>query len=278
MAAPPQRRPNGARRAERDAKIFALKIAGMPEREIGAQVGVAHSTVNKIVQQEIARRVGPVAEEYADHREAELVDLWRIAYGEAVGAKSSADRLKAVETCRRINESRRRLRGADAGETLEVTLTRQIDQASEAAVGAVKAALDSIGLPPDRMATAIEAAVSFLDAAADGRPYEAPAPVSSGLTAAPYTDGGAMYIDGPGGLRYRVAGVEQQPGEQVERAALPPARSGADRIGGPSEDAPPDVILEEIDAIEAEFSEILEEVDDGPENNPEAQGDQAPTA
>ncbi|WP_020121810.1 hypothetical protein [Streptomyces canus] len=264
MTAPPQRRGNGARRAERDAKIFALKIAGVPEREIGREVGLSQSRVNTIIAQEIARRIGPVAEEYANQREAELVGLWRISYRDAVNATTVADRLKAVETCRRINESRRRLRGADAPEAMEVTLTKQLDLASEAAVGAVKAALDAIALPPDRAQHAISAAVGFLEAAGAGEPFVAPETMSSGSTAAPYIDNGAMFIDGPGGLRYRIASVENQPGEAVDRAALPPARTAED-------EAPADAIIEELDLIETEYAEILEEAeDDGPEGDQEA--------
>ncbi|MEV2227010.1 hypothetical protein AB0H69_00305 [Streptomyces phaeochromogenes] len=266
MVQPPQQRTNGARRAERDAKIFALKVAGVPEREIGREVGLAQSRVNAIIHTEIARRIGPVAEEYADHREAELVGLWRTAYREAVNAKTTADRLKSVETCRRINESRRRLRGADAPEALEITHSANIELSSEVTVGAVRAALDSISLPPDRLAHALDVAGVFLEATASGEPFTAPAPMSSGITAAPYIDNGAMFIDGPGGMRYRVVATERQPGETLDRPALPPARM-------PDEgEADPDVILHEIEVIEAEYADLLEEVedDDGPEGDQEA--------
>lgn len=212
MVQPAQQRPNTAMHAERDAKIYRLRIAGLTERAIASEVDLSQPRVHEIITEQVAAHIGPVAEEYADHREAELDALWRVAHREVITAKSTADRLKAVETCRRINESRRRLRGADAPEAMEVTLTKQLDLASEAAVGAVKAALDAIALPPDRAQHAISAAVGFLEAAGAGEPFVPPEPVSSGSTAAPYIDNGAMFIDGPSGLRYRIASVENQPG------------------------------------------------------------------
>lgn len=259
MAQPGQQRPNGAALAERNAKIFNLKIAGVPEREIGKQVGLAQSRVNKIVADEIARRVGPVTEAYADQREAELTALWRVTYREQVTASSPADRLRAIDRLLKINESRRRLRGADAPEAMEITHTANIELSAEATVGAVRAALDAVSLPPDRLAHALGAAVAFLDAAGSGETFTPPEPMSPGLAGAVYTEGGAQYIDGPGDLRYRVVATERRPGPAVERPALMPARP-----------ADADVNTEELDLIEAEFADILEEADDDDPRDQEA--------
>ncbi|MFJ6895641.1 hypothetical protein [Streptomyces hokutonensis] len=261
MAQPAQQRPNRAATAERNAKIFNLKIAGVPEREIGREVGLSQSRVNKIVADETARRIGPLAEAYADQREAELTALWRATYREIVTAKSTADKLKAVETARRINESRRKLRGADAPEAMEITHTANLELSSEVTVGAVQAALASISLPADRMAHALSAAVAYLEASGSDQPYTPPATMSPGLGAAPYVDNGVMFIDGPpgSGLRYRVAATERQPGETVERPALLPARP-----------ADADVNTEELDLIEAEFADILEEANDDDPRDQEA--------
>ncbi|MFJ3772479.1 hypothetical protein ACIPX0_12365 [Streptomyces sp. NPDC090075] len=255
MAQPAQGRPNRAALAERNAKIFNLKIAGVPEREIGREVGLSQARVNEIVRAEVARRVGPVADEYADFREAELTALWRAAYREQVTAKSPADRLKAIETCRRINESRRRLRGADAPESMEITHTANMELSAEISVRAITTALERLSLPPDRMTYALEVVGAVLEGG------EVPPPMSSGLGAAPYVDRGVMYVDGPpgSGIRYRVAATERQPGPAVDVPALLPA---------PAADA--DVNTEELDLIEAEFADILEGDDDGPEGDQEA--------
>ncbi|EPD65603.1 hypothetical protein HMPREF1211_02158 [Streptomyces sp. HGB0020] len=79
-----------------------------------------------------------------------------------------------------------------------------------------------------------------------------------------------MYVDGPpgSGLRYRVVAAERQPGERADVPALLPAPS-ADT----DEREDPDLIIHELDLIEAEYAEILEEVDDDDEDGPE--GDQA---
>ncbi|WP_405906344.1 hypothetical protein OG742_11400 [Streptomyces sp. NBC_00828] len=256
MAAPPQARPNPAQHAERDAKIYRLRIAGLTERAIAAEVELSQPRVHEIITEQVAEHLGPVSEEYADHREAELDALWRVAHREVIIAKSTADRLKAIETCRRVNESRRRLRGADAPEALEITHSANIELSSEVTVGAVMAALEHVSLPPDRRTAALEVAGAFLESTASGEPFTPPEPISSGITAAPYIDNGVMFIDGPGGLRYRVSAVENQPGSTVDRAALPPAER-------PADDA--DVVTEELDLIEAEFAEILEEVEDDDE-------------
>ncbi|MFF0015210.1 hypothetical protein [Streptomyces sp. NPDC005374] len=259
MAQPSQGRPNRAALAERNAKIFNLKIAGVPEREIGREVGLSQARVNEIVRAEVARRVGPVTEAYADQREAELTALWRVTYREQVTAKSPADRLRAIDRLLKINESRRRLRGADAPEAMEITHTANIELSAEATVGAVRAALDAVSLPPDRLAHALNAAVAFLEAAGSGETFTPPEPMSPGLAGAVYAEGGAQYIDGPGDLRYRVVATERRPGPAVERPALMPA---------PAADT--DVITAELDIIEAEFADLLEGDDDGPEGDQEA--------
>ncbi|MEV6542291.1 hypothetical protein [Streptomyces sp. NPDC051665] len=268
MNAPPQARPNPAALAVRDAKIYRLKIAGLTERAIAVEVDLSPTRVHEIITEQIAAHIGPVAQEYADHREAELDALWRAAHREIVTAKTSAERLKAIEAARRVNESRRKLRGADAPEAMTITHTANIELSSEAAVGAVKAALASITLPPDRIEHAISAAVAFLEASGSDQPFVPPAPLSSGLGTAPYVDSGAMYVDGPtgSGLRYRVVATEHQPGETADRPALMPAPPA----DAESED--PDLITRELDLIEAEYAEILEEVDDD-DDRPE--GDQA---
>ncbi|UXX95808.1 hypothetical protein N7U49_35455 [Streptomyces sp. AD2-2] len=255
MAQPGQQRSNRAALAERDAKIFNLKIAEVPEREIARQVGISQSRVNAIIAREVARRVGSAAQEYADHREAELIGLHRIAWREVIIAKSPADKLKAIETVRRINESRRKLRGADAPEAMEITHTANIELSAEVTVRAITTVLERLSLPPDRMAYALEVATAVLEGG------ELPAPMSSGLGAAPYVDNGVMYVDGPpgSGIRYRVAATERQPGETVDRPALMPV---------PAADA--DVNTEELDLIEAEFADILEEADDDDPRDQEA--------
>ena len=208
-----------AARAERDARIYALAVAGRTERQIAAEVRLSPSRVHAIVAEEIGRRVGPPAEEYAARREAELHDLWAKAYGVLENPDADADtKLKAMATALRVNESRRKLRGADAGELLTVSLERRVDEETSVVVEAIMAGLKAVSLPPERERYALEAAGARLRALGDDAAYEEPEPLPPGPPACtPYAEGGALYIDGPDGLRYRVVAEERQPPPTVSR-------------------------------------------------------------
>lgn len=132
MGAPPQLRANRAQHAERAAKIWRLKLAGLTERQIAAEVGLSQTRVNEIIAQQMTEMIGPLVGEYADHREAELQDLYTRAYRIAVDRNQADDvRLKAINQCKVLNESRRKLRGADAPESLAVTHTANIDLSAD---------------------------------------------------------------------------------------------------------------------------------------------------
>lgn len=128
MSAPPQARPNPTTVAEQKAAVFQLKLAGHSHDWIAAHLGVSHGTVANRLKAAIADHVAPLAQEYADTREAELSDLYARAYAIVADPKKPDDaRLKAIGTCLRVNESRRKLRGADAPESLSVTHMANLD-------------------------------------------------------------------------------------------------------------------------------------------------------
>ncbi|MCI3238216.1 hypothetical protein [Streptomyces spinosisporus] len=244
MGAPPQARPNAAQHAERDAKIYRLRMHGLTVREIAAQVDLGPTRVHEIITEEIAAHIGPVAEEYADHREAELADYQRRANAIYTMAADADTKLKAIDRLVKINAERRKLRGADAPEAMEVALSRRLDADAEITAQAITTALERLSLPPDRIAYALEVAGAVLEGG------EVPAPVSSGLGAAPYVDNGAQYVDGPpgSGLRYRVVATERQPGERADVPALMPARA-----------ADPDDATDLLDVIDAEIADLEED-------------------
>ncbi len=144
MSAPPGTRPNAARHADRNGRIFQLKIAGLTERAIAAEVGLSQTRVHEILVEEIGARVGPPAEEYVALREAELADLWSKVYRIALTADDPADRIKAIETAKRINESRRKLRGADAPQALSLQLEAREELDATIVTGAILGTLDDI--------------------------------------------------------------------------------------------------------------------------------------
>lgn len=240
-----------AARAERDARIYALAVAGRTERQIAAEVRLSPARVHAIVAEEIGRRVGPPAEEYAARREAELHDLWSKAYDVLESKGADADtRLKALATALRVNESRRKLRGADAGETLTVSLERRLADETEVVATAVIAALKALRIDGERQRYALEAAAKVLGGEPDPEPLP-PAPTAC----TPYTEDGVMFIDGPDGLRYVVARVERAPSPTVSRLALPPGPS-ATRAQQPDG---ADAVLSALANFEAEFGSL----DDG---------------
>ncbi|MGW3022464.1 hypothetical protein [Streptomyces sp. NPDC001221] len=258
-----------AERAQRDARIYQLAVAGRTEREIAAVIGLSPARVHAIVAEEIGRRVGPPAEEYAARRDVELAELWRRVFATLVTTEDADGRLRAVDRLVKINESRRKLRGADAGETLTVSLERRTDQETDAVVTAVLAALRAVGLDGERRQYALEAAATVLrgEPEPEALPPAAPAPAAC----VPYREDGQLYIDGPDGLRYRVAGVERQPSPVVSQLALPP---------GPSARAQPrngaDAVLAAVRAFEDEFGSLDDGEEDGTagtgSNRPESDG------
>lgn len=59
MTRPPQLDADRAQRAERDVQIFRMRVAGLTERQIADQVGLAPSTVHGIIANAIRARVEP---------------------------------------------------------------------------------------------------------------------------------------------------------------------------------------------------------------------------
>jgi hypothetical protein len=244
-----------AARAERDARIYALALAGRTERQIAAEVRLSLGRVHAIINEEIGRRVGPLAEGYAARREAELSELWSRAFAILTDAGSDADtRLKAVDRLVKINESRRRLRGADAPVAMAVQLEHRVDEETAVVVEALMAGLKAVSLSPDRQAYALEAAGARLKALEGGdSAYVEPAPMPpAGPSAAPYVADGSLYIDGPDGLRYRVVAEVRQPAPTVEQDDWSPEQpSGADKVA--------DVLA----AFEREFGSLDDDEEDG---------------
>lgn len=237
-----------AARAERDARIYTLAVAGRTERQIAAAVGLSPARVHGIIAEEIGRRVGPPAEEYADRRDAELQMLWTRSFALVADATKDPDtQLKAMSTALRVNESRRKLRGVDAPEALSVQLGRRLDQETEVVTTAVLAALKVLRVEGERRTAALEAAAAVLGGSPEPEPLP-PAPVAC----TPYVADGGLYIDGPDGIRYRVVAQERAPAPVVSQLALPPGPSAAraqQRDGA-------DEVLEALAEFEEEFGPL----------------------
>ncbi|MEV1063031.1 hypothetical protein [Streptomyces sp. NPDC050263] len=222
----------------------------LTERQIAAEVGLSQSRVNAVVEQRIAQQLGPVVGTMVAVRDAELEDLWRRGRAQYARADDPETKLKAINVLRGLNESRRRLHGADAPEALTVSSERRVDEESVDVVEAITAGLAAVSLPQDRQQYALEAAAGRLRAVGGGEfaPPEPLPPPASAPT--PYTEDGVMFIDGPEGLRYRVVAVEPQDAPTVTQLALPP---------GPSARRPP---RDDADSVLAAARALLEEDED----------------
>lgn len=63
MARTPQSRPNRAEAAEKRAEAYRLKLRGLSDRAIAAELGVSHTTIQNWTKQEADAVVLPLAEE-----------------------------------------------------------------------------------------------------------------------------------------------------------------------------------------------------------------------
>lgn len=261
MGAPPQARRRRAATAERDERIFRLKVRGLTERQIAAEVELSPGRVHEIIEQRIAAHLGPVVGSMVALRDAELEDLWLKAQAQYAKTEDPDTRLKAINTLKGLNESRRKLHGVDAPEALSVSLEHRIEEESAEVVEAILAGFAAVSLPEDRRQYGLEAAAARLRAV-EGDAFTPPEPLPPlAVAPTPYTEDGALFIDGPDGLRYRVVAVEPQGAPTVTRLALPP---------GPSVEQPPapkferthdsaDDVLDQLAKFEDEFGPLDEE-------------------
>ncbi|MEU7579145.1 hypothetical protein AB0B50_16265 [Streptomyces sp. NPDC041068] len=250
MGAPPQHRANAAQHAERNARIFELKLAGLTERQIGNAVGLSQPRVNEIISELVAERVTPPAEQYVQEREDELQDLYAKAYRSVLTAKDTDARSRAITTCARINESRRKLRGADAAQSITVRAEANLDLTAELVTATILSTLDDL---------------------MDALPGDLPAPFRADLREWTLMRAQAHisaegYDDGP------------VPAPPRPMLALPPgsAEGGADAPaprGGPPGPAEPQqdgvgAVMAALSALEDEFPGVLrEDSDDGSEED-----------
>jgi len=113
-----------ANRAERAARAFALRKAGLSYRDIGLELGVSHQLVYRDVQATIKQFLDEAREHHTQImaiEAARLDDLQRVMWEQA----AMGDR-RAVDTVLKIMERRAKLLGLDtpvATKAVNVTLT-----------------------------------------------------------------------------------------------------------------------------------------------------------
>lgn len=107
--APNKRQDSDAQAAERDERIWQLRLLGLSLRQIAAQVGLTHPRVLAILERGYRERVHPKVDE-ARTLELERLDDWMVRLAPAI--RNGDDR--AISTALRISERRARLLGMDA--------------------------------------------------------------------------------------------------------------------------------------------------------------------
>jgi hypothetical protein len=264
-----QVRPNAATIAEEQEQVLRLKQAGLSHDRIAAQLDISKGTVANRLKAAIADHVGPVAEEYTALREAELNDLFGRAYRMVAATEDPDVRLKAIETCRRLNESRRKLRGADAPVRSEVQLTQRLDLESTAVAQAIITVVQRLQLPPERQQFALEAAMHVLDPENTPDPGQPPEEPSRPQEPHPMSANGKRYVVVKG-ERYDYAGAAPLPDpvinaevisdvEDVDAPLRAEQTPGGPVVPDDGPDARTAAALAALDAFEAEFPELFEE-------------------
>ncbi|MFJ9626634.1 hypothetical protein ACIRU8_02930 [Streptomyces sp. NPDC101175] len=272
LAAPPQRHPDRAQRAERDARIFRLKIAGATERQIAADVGLSPARVHEIIADAIRDLVEPEVEELRKIAAVRLDDQRRTAYGvrsrphyvinsgkivkddAGVPLIDDGPVLAANDQLRKIDEREAKLFGLDPKEPLEITLEGRADLT----VNAITAVIDRLRLPPDRKAFALEAAA----AAIEGAPMpELPEPIPEPEDEPwPFRTDGTDYVIVKG-VRYVREG-QHEPADLpfVEGEVIEPVDddlTGQQDAPGPGvRDDDPEALRAELEAAKAEFPDL----------------------
>lgn len=144
MGAPPQRRPNAVRQAERDAKIYGLRREGMTERDIAAQVGISRARVHQILTRRAADILGVAAESYVAMHEDRLNDLYMRQYATVLTVDDPDQHTRAIAGCVRVSESQRKLRGADAAQNIVLHAEANRDQSARLVKSSILSFLDDL--------------------------------------------------------------------------------------------------------------------------------------
>ena len=111
--------PQAEQRAERDARIIALALAGMSVRAIADRIGLAKSAVARIIRRELGRKVAARDEDLAQLVALETDRLDRLQVTAWPAAMRGDNR--ATTAVLRIMERRARLLGLDAPTQTAVT-------------------------------------------------------------------------------------------------------------------------------------------------------------
>lgn len=208
--------------------------------------------------------VGPVAEEYVAEREAELVESSRVAWNTAISTRDEDVRLRALETYRRLNESRRKLRGADAlDEAMRVAIEARTELESTVVAGAIIDVIERLQLLPAQKDFAFAVAQFALSPDNHPDPGRVPDAQPQFVEPRPYRMGRKLCVD-VGGRRFVLDDSPQVIQGEVVRPELEapqfPSEEPADDPWPNASEATSEPVSEEPPAAPVDASPSLDDV------------------
>jgi hypothetical protein len=132
----PGRRINKAEIAEQQARCYELCLAGHNYRVIAETVGVSLAKVSKLINEHLALRVQPLADELRAVT-VDRLDRYLVKLDSQIQAGVSVAR--NVEVAVKVEERRAKLLGIDAPQVVEATV-HQVDQTDMAIAELVREA------------------------------------------------------------------------------------------------------------------------------------------
>lgn len=127
---------NKSQTVERDAEVWQLHIAGLTLRQIGARVGLHHTTVLDIINRGVAAVRDPLVTEIKRIADERSMLLWA-----KLQPAIEAGDVQAIDVGRKVLESWRKLHGIDGPIQVEVKETSQVDLALQEMMREAEAAM-----------------------------------------------------------------------------------------------------------------------------------------
>jgi len=120
-------------RIQEENEALDMKLRGMTDRAIAAQLGVTHTTVQNRIRAALLRTNAYRADEYRTFMETQLDEMY-----ESLRDKIIEGDTKAIDSALRILDRKAKLYGADAPAQLEVTMESEADKEIKALMNIMK--------------------------------------------------------------------------------------------------------------------------------------------
>lgn len=113
-----------AERAEQQVKAYELQLRGWSLRDIGAELGVSHTTVSRLIKRECDSRVLPLADEYRKRSIDRLTIATKAVMSDMADGHAIA---RNAEVLGKLEERLSKMLGADAPAEQTITTAVTVD-------------------------------------------------------------------------------------------------------------------------------------------------------